>query len=309
MPRGASPRGPSLCSTTPSETTRCCRRRSCGRVRGSTRRTPCSRKHAKDPLFQRFNRSQGNGAWPLVQARLGPERLEELVEDGPKPAAEQHALATRMLAYPSYVVQCFEGLDQVAKGCCALFKAGGRFSFCEMSRAERWCPLGGNAVLAHHEHWQDYTVTEAMKQEWAQARQDDPDPKLASPWPPIDEAKFRKTIEEFNEEQVRQADEREQARQDEGEEWPALHRIVEFDEWLLKHSLEMQEWDRHEKEHWDVPREKRRLARREAGLVDWTEQDETWGKWTKLARDVRATLADLQAPLFVVHRLGYDERA
>ena len=45
-------------------------------------------KHTKQPLFERFNRSQGNGAWPLVQARLGPDRLEELVKGGPKPAAE-----------------------------------------------------------------------------------------------------------------------------------------------------------------------------------------------------------------------------
>ena len=116
-------------------------------------------------------------------------------------------------------------------------------------------------MLVRHEHWQDNTVTEAMKQEWAAARQDDPDPDLGPRARPIDEELSRKAIEEYNAEQVREADEREQARQDEGEEWPAPHRIVGFDEWLFEHSWEMQEWERREMEH----REKRRLARREPG--------------------------------------------
>ena len=169
-----------------------------------------------------------------------------------------------------------------------------------MSRVDKWCCLGGNAVLVHHDHWDHPTVTEDMKQEWAAARQDDPDPELASPWPPINEAKLRQAFQEI---QARQATE------DEDKHKPAAYRIVEFDEWLSKHSREMQEWDRRDKEHWDALREKRRLVRREAGLVDWMEPDETWGKWTKLAHDVRATLADLQGPLFVMHWSDYDERA
>ena len=225
---------------------------------------PHAKKHAKDPLFQRFNWSKANGAWPLVQARLGPKRLEELVEDDPKLAAEQHALATRMLAYPSYVVQRFEGLDQVFEGCCSLFKTGGRFAFCEGSIAYRWCCLGGNAVLAHHDHMDVDTVTKDMEQEWAEARQDDPDPDLDPP--PLDD-------EEYEERR-----------------WKCS---VHFE-----HLQEFHEWDERRKER----KERERLARREAGLVDWTELEQEDNKWTKLEHDVRAALGDQQGPLFVAHR-------
>ena len=258
-PRGASPRGPVFVFHHTKRDVQVLQKKLLLRSRAE--------KHAKDPLFRRFNRSKANGAWPLVQARLGPERLEELVRGGPKPGAEQHALATRMLAYPSYVVQRFEGLDQVFEACCSIFKVGGRFAFCEgpeltggAASAATWC---SSTTIT-------WTSTRSRKT-WSRSGRR---PGRTTPipiWTPL----LSMTTS---------------TRRDGSAAWtsrtPGVPRVGRTPQGARGAGAP---------------------ARREAGLVDWTELERASNKWTQLTHDVCAALGDQQGPLFVAHCSHYDD--